>query len=178
MFKAYSLQFFDLKTYFETHPVLKDYSNAFEGIALTINVLQWPVQNPKISDLKLFGNQRTPFHQIEFSDGKALIKSAREREADSYGKKECYNLGFGFYDPKLVLTEEQQIQIVKIKFLNGESSYSDAECKILENWIKIEGVEKMQKLLQNYILEGMPDKIIAYNSKSALMKIFSKLLKA
>lgn len=174
MFKDNNNYYFDLKTYFDSDADLKAYSEVFSGIALTLNMLQWDKERPKVSDLKLFGSKKTPIHQIEFTkDGKALLRSTYERK--SYSKQTIYNLGFGFYDPNQKLTNEQQELIVKIKFLNGESSYSKAEETLLESWLKGQDAVKMYKLFQNHILAGMPDKITDFNSDSVLKKVFTSL---
>lgn len=165
--------FFDLKTYFDLDKDLKEYSEAFSGVSLTLNMLQWDKDKPKIEDLKFFGSNRTPIHQIQLKYGEALLKSTYETE--SYENPEVYNLGFGFYDPMQKLTDEQKKLIVKIKFLNAESSYSKAEETILGRWIEKQGVEKMHRLLHNHILAGMPDKITDFNSDSTLKRVFDSL---
>lgn len=165
---------FNVKIYFDLDPVLKDYSEAFSGVDLTLNMLQWNAANPKVADLKFFGSKRTPIHQIQFkNEGRALLRSSYEQLP--YEEEDVYNLGFGFYDPAKKLTVEQQKLIVKIKFLNGESSYSKAEEAILKCWLEEQGASKMYKLLQSHILIGSPSKVIEFNSNSVLKKVFVSL---
>lgn len=166
---------FGINTYFNLDADLKDYSQAFSGIQLTLNMLQWNEENPKVADLKLFGSRMTPIHQIEFefANDEVLLRSNYDKV--SYENPKVYNLGFGFYDRNKKLTPEQQKLVVKIKFLNGESSYSKEEKEILEQWIKENDAAKMYKLLQNHILVGSPAKVTEYNSDSVLKKVFTSL---
>jgi len=168
--KYFSLPIFGIETFFDTDPELKGYSNAFSGVAMTLNVLQW--DDLKNQNFKLFGANRTPFHQIEFIDGKAFIRS--NDDLKSYENANVYNLGFGFYDSKQQLTKEQELQIVKIKFLNGESYFTKKETEILKSWIQTNDPKKMFDLMQTQILPGMPSKTVAFNSDSTLLKVFKE----
>lgn len=167
---------FGIETYFDLDADLKQYSKAFSGLALTLNMLQWDKKRPSVADLKFFGSKRTPIHQIDFMkseftlDSKALLLSNYDERR--HGE---YNLGFGFCDQKRKLTDQEQDLVVKIKFLNGDSSYSKAEKVILERWLEENDAVKMYKLLQNHILAGFPEKVTEYNSNSVLKKVFTSL---
>ncbi len=158
---------FPLKAYLENDPVLKDYVSAFEGIYATLNVFEWPEEKPDISDLKLLGACRTPFHFVQvFDNDDILILSHNESSA-----KDHYNLTFGFYDKKRAVSLELLKNIVKVKFLNGDSDFTKKELKILKSWIEFHGAEKMQYLYEHHILNGFPEKAACY-ANSQLRRIW------
>jgi hypothetical protein len=157
--------------WFDVGLVLPEYAGVFDGVAITLNVMQWDKNNPRVRDLQLFGSNRTPFHQVEFRGDKALIRSNYEQLPSHHPER--YNLGFGFTDPAKKLTPRQLEQIVKIKFLNGESNFTREEARVLEAWIGAQGKKRMTDLFENHILPGLPDKVTTYNSDSTLKKLFT-----
>ena len=164
--------YFTLREYCRQDPLLKNYGDAFEGINLTLNVLEWPVNDPLLSDLQLLGSHRIPYHYIEvMDDGSITILSQNEGVLK---KPSAYNLSFGFYDTARPVTKDLLKKIVKVKFLNGESSYSKKEQEYLKIWFQEQGVEKMRKLYQKHILAGYPEKAAAY-SNSHLRNLFKEL---
>lgn len=160
--------YFKFETYAKDDPYLKSYADAFEGIHLTFNVLEWS-EEEKRKDLQLLGNHRTPIHFVNVvNDDEVIILSQNEAKTR---KNESYNLGFGYYDPNKPVSDKLLEKITKIEFLNGESSYSKKKQDILKKWFAEQGVEKMRELYNNQIIAGQPEKIAAYSS-SNLKKIF------
>ncbi|PJD95658.1 MAG: hypothetical protein CK425_08120 [Parachlamydia sp.] len=167
--------FFTLQEYLALNPVLKNYAAAFEGVHLTLNVFEWPSEKPRPEDLKLFGNYRIPFHFVEVqNDNTVVILSQHEAKQR---KETAYNLAFGFYDESKPVSEELLEKIVKVEFLNGESSYSKKKQEILKKWFQEQGPEKMRTLFQQHILAGFPEKTAAY-SNSHLQNIFKEMAAA
>jgi len=172
---CHNLPVFQLQDYLAMDPVLKDYMDAFEGIRVSLNVFEWPHDNPQIADLKLFGNHRTPFHFVKVQSENSIIILSQHEAMQK--KKAYYNLAFGFYDETKPVSDELLEKIVKIEFLNGESSYSEKKREILRKWFQEQGVEKMRTLFQQHILAGYPEKTAAY-SNSHLQNLFKEVAAA
>jgi IS5 family transposase len=95
-----------------------------------------------------------------------------QAEAGQYrGHPDYYNLTLGFNDLKKKPTPDQLFKIIKVKFLNGESQFSEEEIKFLKQWFKIQGASKMQKLYFEHILKGYPKKASRFHN-SPLQKLF------
>ncbi|MBA2367894.1 MAG: DUF3638 domain-containing protein [Candidatus Protochlamydia sp.] len=167
--------YFTLKLFFEQDPSLKPYANAFKGIDLVLNVLQWPKENPQIKDLQLFGANRTPLHFVQINENGTSIKLLSQNEADE-NNESLYHLTHGIVNrnDERFLTAEVRKQIVQARFLNGDSHYSKAELELLRNWLKEEGVGKMRDLFKKQILSGFPNKAIQH-SGSNLELLFKEL---
>ena len=168
-----------LELYFRSNSNLAPYANAFAGIHMTINVLQYTVNNPSATNIKMFGPYRTPLHNFFIEkDGSIILISRCDAEEDfrKRGKSEnvtlCEPKSFGFDEKTTAKVLER---IVKIKFLNGECNYNKAEQKILKDWLVKEGPSKMRELYFSHILSGFPLKLGDYNLNSDLKKIFDKL---
>jgi hypothetical protein len=168
--------YFALKLYFEKDPSLAAYADAFNGIDLVLNVLQWPKDKPQINELQLFGPHRTPLHFVQINED-GTIKLLSQREADQYPPKpRLYHLTNGVVKQadEQFLTSEVRKRIVQAKFLNGDSHYSKVELGLLRDWLKEEGAEKMRDLFNKQILSGFPKKAIQH-SGSNLDLLFKEL---
>lgn len=174
-----------LDQYMQQDMELKPYSEAFKGIELTLNVLEWPAKNPQIGDLQLLGPHRTPIHFLRILDDKVTILSQLDaahaadlKDAnDKKSKAQFYNLTLGFIGSNAVLTDEAKKKVVKIKFLDGESSFTKEEIKILKEWFQEQGASKMRKLYFEYITSGYPIKAEAYKD-SSLHDLFTEMCTA
>ena len=65
-------------------------------------------------------------------------------------------------------------KVVKVKFLNGDSHYSQQELELLREWFKQEGPKEMRTLYLKHILSGFPHKTIQFQG-SPLDKLFKEL---
>lgn len=160
-----------MKDYCQYDPALQDFGGAFEGIGVSINALEWPSENPQLSDLKLLGDHRTLLEFVKVvNKGRDLIILSHEDAEREKKKKDFsdfwYNLTTGFYDKTKPVSPELFAKIVKVKFLSGESSYTKPELDFLEKWIDEEGKERMLDLFQTKILAGHPDKAADYNNSN------------
>lgn len=169
--KKYTIPYFSFETFAKDNALLKKYADAFEGIYLTMNVLEWPEGNLHKDHLQLLGNHRLPIHFVKVvSDEEVVILSQNEAKNS---KNDSYNLGFGFYDPNKPISDKLLEKITKIEFLNGESSFSLPKQDILKKWFAEQGLGKMQDLYLKHIIAGSPEKTAAY-SNSHLKKIFEQ----
>ena len=169
--------YFPLSEYCEIDPVLKDYAGAFEGINLTMNVLEWPKNNPVMEDLKLLGGRRTPLNFIKvLGDDEIILLNENDTVKQKlFSSNQICHVVLGFYDKTRKVSKQLLEKMVKVKFLDGESTYTKQELAILEDWFKAQGAQRMQNLYQQHILAGHPDKIAAY-SQSNLFTLFQRLL--
>lgn len=164
---------------------LASYASAFEGINLTMNVLEW---KPSMGDpydethFELLGasSHRTPFHHLLIKEkGKGEVEVTLLSQAEArkhWGKPEYYNLTLGYNDRTKKPSREAMVKIVKLKFLNGEVLYTDEEKKILRDWLKAAGPVKMRTLFEDYVLKGFPGKAAAYRH-SLLKQLLADLCK-
>lgn len=159
---------FPLQRFFEGEKEFKDIADAFEGIYITTNVL---AQDKDQKVVKLFGSYRTPLHHLYVeSDGKVILMSHYETQFFKE-TKEYYNLTLGFIDDQQKVNKKLLSNIVKIKFLNGESNnYTKEEQKLLQEWIDKVGKDKLKHLFLRHILSGLPLKLTTYNN-SPLQRI-------
>ncbi|MBA3604351.1 MAG: hypothetical protein H0W50_12120, partial [Parachlamydiaceae bacterium] len=193
--------YFEMKDYCLFDLDLKDFSDAFEGVYVSVNAMEWPKKMPRLTDLKLLGRHRTPLHYVQvINGGKDLIilspadaameiehhpdvdRRRLERYAEEIAKMETppegqpfdpshhpddlYNLTLGFLSGKKPIAPELFEKIVKVKFLDGESSYLKPELEFLKKWFDEHGVEKMRTLFQCKILAGFPEKTVAYSNSN------------
>jgi hypothetical protein len=160
-------------------PALEEFSDAFEGIRVSINALEWPAEKPQLSDLKLLGNHRTLLEFVKVvNEGRDLIilsqDDAEKAKMELDSSVSLYNLTTGFNDKTQPVSPELFEKIVKVKFLGGESSYTKPELEFLEEWFNEQGKERMLDLFQTKILAGHPDKAADYcngNLRDLLQKI-------
>ena len=158
MWKKNHCPTFSLKSYLEEDNELHAYASAFDGINLSMNVLEW---NRQMDHFRLLGLHRTDFHHL-LVNGSTLTLMSQEESVQYRESAHYYNLTLGFNDPKKQPAIDQQLKIVKLKFLNGESTYSPKEIELLRQWFKAQGYEKMQKLFVKHILKGHPMKAARY----------------
>ncbi len=154
-------------------PELEPYSSLFKGIDISINVLEWEEGEIDPSKLKLLGTHRTPFHHLYLEGNEVQLKALEEFNASE--DENYYNLYLGYNDPSRKPTKKAFEKIVKLKFLNGESTYSKKELEFLENWIQEAGGDKMQHFFESIILRGQPDHVTRYQN-SALRRLFRKVV--
>jgi hypothetical protein len=154
---------------------LQEYASLFEGILISMNVLEWEKEEKKLTGLQLFGLHRTPFHHL-FIQGDRVELVAAPDYTEEYDKRKhaYYNLTLGFNDPKKKLSKKAFEKVVKIKFLNGETSYSQQEYEFLKSWIQTSGVAKLKKFFTQIVLNNQPDKAAAFIG-SALQRLFAEL---
>lgn len=160
---------FSFKSYLDSEYAdsgLKPFKSAFEGIGLTMNVLEWPSNKQYFA---LLGSHRIEFQHCLIEGSKVTLLS-QEEATHELNNPNYYNLTLGFTDPTKTLTSGALLKIVKLKFLNGESSYSKEELKLLQQWISVQGKEKMERLFVDKILSGFPKKMARYNG-SPLQKL-------
>jgi hypothetical protein len=163
---------FPLKSFIQSKPsdpFLKPYLTAFEGIHLSLNVLEWSIKTPQWF---LLGSNRTDFHHVLVNDDDTVTLITHEEAQEFCTSPQYYNLTLGFNDPNKKPTTNQLLKIVKLKFLNGESQYSKEEINLLKLWFKAQGTAKMQALFVAHILSAYPQKTTRYQN-SPLQKLFA-----
>lgn len=84
----------------------------------------------------------------------------------------CIGQGADPIDPATENSSEFISLKVRIKFLNGETDYSEEELPVLKEWIEQKGVSKMKTLFLNEILKNKQESALAYPG-SSLEAIFS-----
>lgn len=158
---------------------LTPYASAFKGINVTVNVLEWIKGNHNLSGVKLLGNHRTPLHFAIVEKNEVTLLSlgdASEEFKRRYIKSQLYNLTMGFCKNPRELTPIEHTNVLKAKFLNGESGYSATEKEILRKWLHEFGPERMRKLFIEQIISRSPKKANAYHG-STLQKLFHEMIK-
>ncbi len=163
-----TLPVFSLKSYLEGDKNLKEYASAFEGIYLSMNVLEWTYR-PK--EFALLGSQRSDFQHLIVNGSQVTLLSHADASPQR-SSPDYFHLNLGFNDPAKKPTADQLYKITKLKFLSGESQYDQEELKLLKQWFKSQGTQKMQKLFLEYILKGYPKKAARYLD-SPLQKLFA-----
>ena len=153
-------------------PDLDSYKHLFEGIDISINILEWKEgENTLIDKMRLLGAHRTPFHHLIVEEDTVTLFSQIE---DTTSHPNYYNLTLGFKDPTKSLSRKAFEQIVKLKFLNGESHFTKEELTFLEEWFTDADVDKMETLYLKHILKFQPDKSVAFEG-SNLKRLFKEL---
>jgi hypothetical protein len=150
-------------------PGLEKYQALFDGIDISINVLEWKQGEPE--KMCLLGAHRIPFNHLIIEGDNVTLFSQLEKITNN---PNYYNLTLGFKDPTRQLSPAAFEKIVKLKFLNGESSFTKKEIAILESWLTKSGVEKIESLYLKHILKYQHDKKIAFEG-SNLERLFKKL---
>lgn len=173
---------FPLKLYFEIDHELNEYAKFFDDLDVTLNVFALPSETKSISEMQLFGVYRTPLHFVDIENEQVTILSQLDAANAIIGsfkgsikEDRLYNLSLGYCKnvekPSVVVRKK----IVKVKFLNGDMNYTEDECKILMEWLKEAGPERMKRLFIKKILAGFPEKAAGYHG-SALSRVFKKLI--
>ena len=171
-FSIKEISLFPLNSFLKNDMDLNAYRSAFEGIHLSVNVLEWSEDR---NYFELLGSRRMDFHHLLVKDSKVTLLS--HVEAEKYrNSPDYYNLTLGFNDPKKTPSKDEAYKIVKLKFLNGDSHFSLEEIAFLRVWFKSQGVDKMKNLYLKFILSGYPEKTTQYNN-STLQRLFAELSK-
>lgn len=169
------LPYFSLELYLKQDKDLKEYAEAFEGIYLTLNVLEWPRQIPFATLLKFLGTHRTPLENVLIEKDKIILLN-QDDSASLKTDPNFYNLTTGYYSPKKSVSPDMQAKLVKIKFLNGYSNFENPDdVAYLKKWLIKQGPEKMYRLFREKIIAGYPNKSITYEN-SQLKDLFKELL--
>lgn len=176
--KTYQCPRFALSQFLNRDAVLKKYSEAFSDLDVSLNVFAWP-KTPgysyefNVSALQFFGQYRTPLHFVLVEGEKVTL--INQNEASRFeARPGLYNLAFGFCNITDNPSDAVRKKIVKSKFLNGDSHYSQEEQALLKEWLEEAGPEEMRQLFVNHILSGFPQKTAAYQG-SALQTTFREL---
>jgi hypothetical protein len=179
---------FSLESYLKAVPDLERFATAFSGIDLTTNVLQWTKDVPDtIEDVALFGENRTQIQYLIFKDGRALICSLNEAGGGINQLRDIprYHIELGLVldrfktseqlDPKYApQNAEDNLKIVKLKFLAGYADYSKVEIALLRDWFLEVSPKDMEWLYTHRILSGFPRKMAKFQ-QSSLHKLFKEL---
>lgn len=175
---SHDLPVFPLDVVLDTIEPLKPYAGLFEGIDITLNMLQWPIANQAtVEDIKLFGPNRFPIQTIAFdhyyneekASGTLIVSEFEDRKLNSIR----YDRVLGFKRKGNMLTAKQLNHLVKIKFLNGDAQYTKQERRVLKRWIELSGRERMREFFEKHILSGFPLKAAVYKN-SALYKYLNE----
>lgn len=165
------LPLFPLEKQMEREAELSEFAPYFKDIRISLNVLAWRKGEKDYKKARLLGAYRTPFHNLIVEGDKVQLLSAT-----GYDKElpVNYNLFLGFLDRKKELTQAAFEKIVKIKFLNGESTFNKRELEFLKQWITEAGRDKMLKLL-GIIYSNRPDRAAAF-AGSPLHKLMAQII--
>lgn len=167
------LPIFPVALFFEEYEEFKPYVNTFEGVDISLGMLQIiDKKNVALSDIALFGQYRKPIKYVMIEKDKITLlnhEEASKRIAKDYTN--VYELTVGYVNSKDKIDEETAQKLTKIKFLAGKSNYSRQELEFLRKWIEKEGVEKMHDLFCKHILKGQVLQSIEYE-QSSLKKLF------
>lgn len=179
---------FPLNSYFQQTPSFADLRDSFDDVFISLNVFQWQNKPQSVSGLTLFGAQHTPLHFAIVPPGADNIALLSQQEAAYFfqkGKKSCgstdsnntsrylYNLITGYCFTNGKPSPKQELAIVKAKFLGGEIFlYSEAEMKLLQQWILESGTIGLRKLFEKSIIGSSAKKIAKYQG-SELQKILN-----
>jgi len=152
---------------------LTPYKDLFEGIDISVNTLEWiDGENQFIEKMRLIGPHKIPYHHLIVNGDNVTLFSQLE---DILQDPNCYNLTLGFIsDPSRQLSDIAFGKVVKIKFLNGESTFTKKELDFLERWFTYADVDKMLHLYLKVILKYEPDKQSAFMG-SNLRSLFNRL---
>jgi len=172
MFSSYDTPcpVFPLSSYLATNEKWKEFSTIFEGIDISMNILEWG--NKDTTHISFLGEHRPDFHHLLIDDTKVTLLPIKETST-VIDKPNYYNLTLGYIDAsKKPPPPNIMLKILKVKFLNGESQYSAEEIELLKKWFKSCGIEKLKKLYLERIISGQALKTSRYKN-SPLQKLFS-----
>ena len=173
---ANPLPIFPLKLFFEEYEEFKPYIDTFEGIDISLGMLQIiDKKNVGLSDFALFGPYRREVKYAMIENDKITLLNISEAENRVKKRfKNIYELTIGFVGSQAKIDEETTQKLTKIKLLAGTSHYSRRELQFLRGWIEKEGVQKMYNLFNKQILKGQVLKSIAYE-QSSLQRLFQEM---
>lgn len=166
-----------LKLFMDQDPSLVSYAGAFTDVDVTLNTFAWPnSKTPSVSSMQLLGHYRTPLHFVDVEGDRVTILNHGDARLRVWSKKPgLYNLTMGHVNQSGKVSLAARKKLLKVKFLNGESFFSAKECKLLEEWFRTYGAEKMRALFVDHILPGFPQKARAYQG-SPLQKTLNTLI--
>jgi hypothetical protein len=164
---------FPLAKQMAREPNLREYAPFFKDILISANILQWRKGEKDINNMRLFGPNPMPFHHLFVKGDEVKLGTLAEMQVMS-DDPSYYNLHLGFKDPEKKLSEGAFQKIIKLKFIDGESSYSQKELEFLEKWLQEAGVDRMYRLFTQMILTHQPEKLAAFQA-SSLQRTFAKL---
>lgn len=164
---------FSVESYFEDTPELKPYSDAFEGLEMTSNVLEW---NASASSYQFFGTKPIPFHHLLVNNGTVTLMTQKDAVIYRWTDDYC-NLTLGYNDLSKKMSKDEMFKIVQIKFLNGESKFDAGELKLLEKWFLDQGPIKMKTFYEKFAIQGplKKKKAALYRADSSLKDLFKRL---
>jgi hypothetical protein len=166
---------FPLKSYLEKQTYFDQFSSDFDGINIAINILE-SYGGPNWDFLD---SHRPTFHHLLIKDSKVSLLTQFEA-AEVYNSPDYYNLTTGFINEEKnkSLTDDEREKIVKVKFLNGESHYTQQEKELLKGWFQNkEKTQRLEKLFREKILLGYPLKAARFWN-SPLQDLFEEMLKS
>jgi hypothetical protein len=142
-------------------PKLAECRDCFEGVQTGVNIY---LRNRErsFSNFKLIDSYRVPFYFVKVLDNDDVIIISRGDAVNT--DKGLYNLTYGFCKEEREISPKLKKNIVKVKFLNGDSEYTKEERKILKAWINESGVEKMRVLFEEYLIKSTPNKRALYHT--------------
>lgn len=159
-----------LNKFLENTVGLKQQASAFSDLRISENALAMYKDNSII----ILGVHQIPFHFVLIERGQVTILDQKDA-ALRMNNPGLYNLTLGFCNSRGKALPEEMRKIVKVKFLNGDSHYTKAELKYVEEWLKDVGPQMMLEMFQNNILKGHSHKAAAYKG-SRLETLFKKLI--
>lgn len=128
-----------------------DYSQEFEHIDITANMLLWEIRTASPKSYQFFGSHRVDPHFVLIQDNKMILLS--DQEVALYKSDPAlFHIGIGFCNQKQELTAEQKLQLVKIKFLKGEVRYGHEEINLLKKWLSS---TKKRQLMETFFKENI-----------------------
>lgn len=172
------LPIFSLKLFFQEYEEFKPYVNAFEGIDISLGMLQIiDKEDVSLEDFAFFGREQKKINYLMIDENKVtLINNEEASRRIKAGYKNLYELRIGYVNSKDKISENIIQNLIKVKFLNGESRYTLKEMNYLRSWIEKEGVQKMYDLYTKHILKNQILKSRKYQ-QSPLQKLFHELMK-
>ncbi|MCB1149341.1 MAG: hypothetical protein KDK48_04180, partial [Chlamydiia bacterium] len=161
-----------LSVFMKERENLKDVAEAFDDLYASANMFNW--QSREIEEFELLGAYRKPFHFVRIQGSDVITVAACESQRWSRSNNLC-NLTTGFLDDDArEVTDEERKKFVKLKFLDGQVTYTRKERELLKEWIRANDPVKMKKFFISQVLNGKPNKTARFQG-SHLMKIFLEL---
>lgn len=130
---------FSLRSYMEGNPILDPYKDFFDGIYFTENMFEHMKSKSKTkNNYDLFGFYWLPVQYALLQKGYKTnwITAVTLNEAKQFMESpQLLNLTLGPLN-QATLTPEQELWVMKMKFINGDSSYSEKEQALMKEWFQ------------------------------------------
>lgn len=170
------LPLFPLRLFFEAYPEFEPYKDCFEGIDISLGMLQIiDKKDVSLAYIAFFGQRRKEIKYMIIENKKITLLNINEAERRlQNGVPNIYELTIGYVNSKDEIDGETANKLTKIKFLAGKSNYTRQELNFLREWIEKEGVQKMYNLFTKQVLKGQVLKSQEYQ-QSSLQKLFQEL---